>query len=45
VSSRYPGDFDPVSEDEYVEALRLAESVVAWVSKHLSEMEHTSETE
>lgn len=30
VSSRYPGDFEPVSEKEYLKTLRLAESVVKW---------------
>lgn len=30
VSSRYPGDFEPVDEDEHREAVRLAEAVVSW---------------
>jgi HEPN domain-containing protein len=29
-SSRYPGDFEPVEETEYREAVRLAEAVVSW---------------
>jgi HEPN domain-containing protein len=28
--TRYPGPFEPVSEDEYREAVRLAEAVVTW---------------
>ncbi len=32
VSSRYPGDFEPVSEDEHRAAVRLAEAVVAWAA-------------
>jgi HEPN domain-containing protein len=35
VTSRYPGDFEPVDEDEYKEALRLAETVVVWAGKNI----------
>jgi len=28
--TRYPGPFEPVTEDEYREAIRLAEAVVTW---------------
>ena len=31
VEARYPGPFEPVTEDEFHEALSLAEAVVAWV--------------
>jgi HEPN domain-containing protein len=30
VSSRYPGEYEPVSEEEYQEAVRLADAAVAW---------------
>ena len=30
VLSRYPGDLEPVTEEEYRKALRLAETVVKW---------------
>lgn len=30
---RYPGDYEPVSEKEYMEAIRLAEMVVSWSEK------------
>ena len=30
VSARYPGNLEPVTEDEYREALRLAAASVAW---------------
>jgi HEPN domain-containing protein len=30
VGSRYPGDLEPVTEEEYREAVRLAETVVRW---------------
>jgi HEPN domain-containing protein len=33
VTSRYPGDFEPVDEEEYKEALRLAKTVVIWAEK------------
>lgn len=32
VTTRYPGDWEPVSEDEYEEAVRLAEEVWNWVT-------------
>lgn len=35
VTSRYPGDFEPVDEDEYKEALRLAKTVVIWAGKNI----------
>jgi HEPN domain-containing protein len=31
VEARYPGVSEPVSQEEYVEALRLAEDVMRWV--------------
>ena len=30
VENRYPGPFEPVTEDEFKKALRIAEAVVAW---------------
>ena len=36
VSSRYPGDVEPVSEAEYQEALRLTELVVSWATTCVS---------
>jgi len=30
-----PGDFEPVDEDEYKEALRLAKTVVIWAGKNI----------
>ena len=35
VTSRYPGDFEPVSEEEYKEALKLAKMVVIWAEKNI----------
>jgi HEPN domain-containing protein len=34
--TRYPGPFEPVTQEEYQEAVRLAESVVAWAAKLVS---------
>lgn len=33
VESRYPGPFEPVTEDEFKETLKMAEDVVKWVEK------------
>ncbi len=31
VDSRYPGDYEPVSKEEYKEALKIAEDVFKWL--------------
>ena len=31
--TRYPGPFEPVTEEEYQEAVRLAEAVVEWAER------------
>jgi len=33
VSTRYPGDFEPIEEQEYLETLETAEKVYNWVRK------------
>jgi len=33
VSTRYPGDFEPIDEQEYLETLETAEKVYNWVRK------------
>ena len=33
VLTRYPGDLEPVTEEEYLEAVRIAEAVVRWAEK------------
>ena len=33
VTSRYPSDFESVDEEEYKEAVRLAETVVIWAER------------
>lgn len=29
-STRYPGEFEPVTEEEYLDAVRIADSIVNW---------------
>ncbi len=33
VSARYPGDYEPVDEREYDEAVQLAEKVINWIKQ------------
>jgi HEPN domain-containing protein len=33
VLTRYPGDLEPVTEEEYLEAVRIAEAMVRWAEK------------
>ena len=33
VLTRYPGDLEPVTEEEYLEAIRIAETMVQWAEK------------
>ena len=33
VLTRYPGDLEPVTEEEYLDAIRIAETVVQWAEK------------
>lgn len=35
VEARYPGPFEPVSDDEFRESRRLAEAVVAWAETQI----------
>ncbi|NVM25977.1 MAG: HEPN domain-containing protein [Desulfobacterales bacterium] len=42
VEARYPGPMEPVSEDEYKEAVRIAETVVSWVENLI--VAHTERT-
>lgn len=39
VEARYPGPLEPVSREEYKEALALAEEVVRWVEERLRSQE------
>jgi HEPN domain-containing protein len=37
VLRRYPGDFEPVTEKHYKEAVKIAKKVVNWATKLLSQ--------
>ncbi len=37
VTTRYPGDYDPVDEKEYKESVYIAEQVFNWVKKQFEE--------
>lgn len=37
VETRYPGDYAPVSEDNYIKAVEAAEKVVKWVEERIPE--------
>lgn len=43
VSRRYPGDFEPITEEEYQEAVRLAEAVVHWAESIIPKDSETEE--
>jgi len=40
VLTRYPGDLEPVTEEEYLEALRIAQAVVQWAERLLKNWKH-----
>ncbi|MCD4819992.1 MAG: HEPN domain-containing protein [Candidatus Cloacimonetes bacterium] len=35
VQTRYPGDYTPVDEDEYSDALKITENAIVWIKKQL----------
>ncbi len=35
VEARYPGPFEPITEEEFLESLRIAEDVVAWAEQQI----------
>jgi HEPN domain-containing protein len=35
VEARYPGPFEPITEEEFLESLRIAEHVVAWAEQQI----------
>ncbi|MBI2506334.1 MAG: HEPN domain-containing protein [Candidatus Latescibacteria bacterium] len=41
VSRRYPGDFEPITEEEHLEAVQLAEAVVHWAERIISKDRET----
>ena len=39
VSTRYPGDYEPIDEAEFKEAFIIAEGVILWIEKILAAIE------
>lgn len=39
VTTRYPGDWESITEEEYEEAVKLAEFVYQWVNRDMEERE------
>ena len=35
VETRYPGDYEPVDENDYLKAIEIAEKVLRWVKKQV----------
>ncbi len=35
VETRYPGDYEPVDEDDYFKAIEIADKVLRWVKKEM----------
>jgi len=38
VQTRYPGDYTPVNEDEYNEAIKVAENCVNWIESKIAKI-------
>jgi HEPN domain-containing protein len=36
VTSCYPGEYEQIGDDEYIEAIRLAKNVIRWVEEQIS---------
>lgn len=45
VDSRYPGDYDPITESEYGLALTMAEKVVNWVEEKIEQTRKNEKNE
>ncbi len=35
IETRYPGDYEPVCEDDYLKAVKIVEKVLKWVEKKM----------
>lgn len=40
VITRYPGEYEPVTEDDYREAIRVADALVGWARRVLGRSAH-----
>jgi len=45
VVTRYPGEADPVTEDEYLTALQIADATVLWAESVISHLNSESQAE
>lgn len=37
VGTRYPGDYEPADEEDYIKAMEIAEKVLKWVKEKITE--------
>ncbi|MDR1230891.1 MAG: HEPN domain-containing protein [Spirochaetaceae bacterium] len=45
VQTRYPGDYTPVGEEEYINAITVAENGIKWIDKKIKEQLKKAEEE
>jgi len=45
VDTRYPGDYDPVTEPEYRLALTMAEKVIKWAEEKIAQIKRNAKNE
>jgi HEPN domain-containing protein len=45
VQTRYPGDYTPVGDEEYINAITVAENCVKWIDKKIKEQLKKAEEE
>lgn len=38
IDTRYPGDYDPVTESEYRQVLAMAEKVIKWAEEKIAQI-------
>ena len=43
IQTRYPGDYTPIQEDEYNNAIKIAEDCVNWIEKKIIELSAKTE--
>jgi HEPN domain-containing protein len=39
VETRYPGDYEPVDEDDYLYAVKIAENVLEWIERKMDKVQ------
>ena len=43
--TRYPGDYTPIQEDEYNEAIKITENCVKWIKNKIKTLENKIATD